>query len=264
MTDTDRAARFVQFCHELGKKQKVGRPALRRTWAALRQLYEREIQPRITEAEVQRLLGKRFSQLDPEENDLKALASLAVGKGWILPDKLRDALAEDIGGSPLAFLAGLSGKAFGETVAPQLCRFWLASEDDGWDKRPATDYYDIGWTPSETGALIRLELKASSESPAFRFQQVRDPRSAGQSTSTYDALVCMGVTVSTVEFWVVPSTLACEFIDDGTFSRQHGGKKQGLESGTYWFVTDPATRALLAERGCTASGEELRPLAVQL
>ncbi len=144
-----------------------------------------------------------------------------------------EAIRADDQVAPLFFLARLSGKAFGEVVAPQLCQFWIADESDGWDKRPGTDFYDVGWTPHELGRPLRLEVKASSEAPAYGFQHVRPPRIAQRTAFSYDALLCLGVTGKSLEFWLIPSSHVDTYIKNGTFARQHGGRKTGLESNTY-------------------------------
>lgn len=136
---------------------------------------------KIKDEEIFALLGKSRDQLDPEKNDLKALVSYCVGKGISKGNELISAIAKDVENEPLAFLAEHSGKSFGEKWAPMFAKFWLFSEGDGWEKRKATDYFDIGWTPKETGKEIRIELKASSENPNFRFQQIRHPKMHGKN-----------------------------------------------------------------------------------
>ena len=51
-----------------------GRPALRRRWERLR-LLASKVEEQLPEGEVVSLLGKPASQLDPEENDVKALVA---------------------------------------------------------------------------------------------------------------------------------------------------------------------------------------------
>ncbi len=80
---------FAEFVRTLHKAQKMGRKALRREWSAIRDLVEREVLSRLTQAEISLLLGKRVDELDPEENDLKALAAHAVGRGLLAPERLR-------------------------------------------------------------------------------------------------------------------------------------------------------------------------------
>lgn len=247
MDDGRRWAEFVAFCRGLESRRRPGRTPLRRQWGSLWDLFKTKVQPHLTEKEIQQLLGKRLDQLDPEENDLKALTAHAVGRGLVHPEELRNALANANDEAPLYFLAGLSGKAFGESVAPELCRFWLQQDGDAWDKRPSTDYYDVGWTPHETGRTLRIELKASSEYPAYRFQQIRDPRINARADSAYDAVLCLGVTAGTVEFWLIPSGSVSDLIDKRILIPQHGGRKAGLESNTYWIMMTPENRWHLAE-----------------
>ncbi len=115
---------FADYCNALAAQQRVGRPSLRRKWANLRALADRVL-PDIPDELVTSLLGKAKSAADPEENDLKALVSWAVGHGIVKATELRTALEDDNRASPLYWLAGLSGKSFGENVAPQLSAYWL-------------------------------------------------------------------------------------------------------------------------------------------
>lgn len=238
---------FVQFCLELKAKQKQGRPSLRREWTALKSLFVERVLPHMSPVDVRELLGKEIEDLDPEDNDLKALASHAVGKGLIDPGQLRAALQDAEPESPLHFLATLSGKAFGESIATEICRYWLTEFGDGWDKRPGRDLYDVGWTPVEGLGTLRIELKASSEYPAFRFQQIRDPRIGIDDGLAYDALLCLGVTSSSIEFWIIPSEDLVVLLDEGSITNQHGGRKTGLTSNTNWIALRPAERIQLAE-----------------
>jgi hypothetical protein len=225
-------------------------------------LFEKRVRPNFSEAEVQQLLGKRIIDLDPDENDLKALAAHAAARKLIDPSELRDALAADLSSAPLYFLGGLSGKTFGETIAPELCAFWLRGPGDKWEKKSNRELYDIAWAPAARRDPLRIELKASSEHPEYRFQQVRDPRAGGNRELDYDALLCLGVTASSLELWLIPATEVIALINDGTLTPQHGGKKAGLESNTYWFVTDASNRTRL--RQFAMSPEELRDRAVDL
>ena len=69
---------FVEWGLEQGKNS-GGRQALRRRWANLRALAS-EAATKISPAEIEALLGKPLADLDPEQNDLKALVSYALGK----------------------------------------------------------------------------------------------------------------------------------------------------------------------------------------
>jgi len=122
----------------------AGRNALLRRWRNLRELAT-EVLTDLPAEEVRRLLGKEPESLDPALNDLKAVIAYAAGKGLLRdPRRLKGALQADELADPLAFLAGLSGKAFGETWAPAIARYWLQDDGDGWVKKRAKDYYDVG------------------------------------------------------------------------------------------------------------------------
>ena len=230
---------FSEFCGSLQSESGKGRKSLRRKWSNLRELTSRVL-PHIPDSELMSLLGKHASELDPEENDLKAIASYSVGKGLLNATEVKKALRADEVESPLYFLAELSGKSFGESIAPKICQFWLCDAADGWAKQPGTAYYDVAWTPAELDKKVRIEIKASSEFPAFRFQQIRDPRMSNSKTQDYDVLLCLGVTANSVEFWFVPARAVIGFIDSGLFTNQHGGRK--IESNTYWVMADQNAR----------------------
>ena len=216
--------------------------------------------PVVPDEAVDQLLGKSKANLNPEENDFKALASYAVGKGLIDAEDVRQALRDDNVEAPLYWLAGLSGKTFGENVSPRICAYWLQRDEDHWKKHPGTDYFDVSWTPYETSKPVRIEIKASSEAPGYRFQQIRDPRQTGAVGLDYDALLCAGVTASELEFWFIPGREVVRFIDSGVFANQHGGAKS--VSNTFWFVADARTRTTLVEYRAEAT--ELRELALSL
>ena len=231
---------FTEFCSSLQIESGKGRKNLRRKWSNLRQLASRVL-PHIPDTELMALLGKKRNELDPEENDLKAITSYSVGKGLLKAPEVRDALKADESESPLYFLADLSGKSFGESIAPKICHYWLCGELDGWAKQSASGYYDIAWTPIEIKKPIRIEIKASSEAPGFRFQQIRHPKIGHASALDYDALLCLGVTAASLEFWFIPAQTVIEFIETGLFTNQHGGKK--IDSNTYWIMADKNARA---------------------
>lgn len=233
---------FALFCRSLQAETGMGRASLRRKWSNLRQLANRVLGD-LSAEEVASLLGKQPIELDPEHNDLKAVVSYAVGKGLLSAVDVRSALERDAKESPLHFLAELSGKAFGESVAPKICQFWLCVSGDQWVKQPASAYYDLLWVPAETQKRVRIEVKASSEAPAFRFQQIRDPRMSGGNTWDYDVLLCLGVTAASVEFWWIPAADIIALIESGVFTNQHGGAK--VDSHTYWVTTDAVVRRRL-------------------
>lgn len=248
----------------------AGRKALRRRWTSLRALAE-EVKARISADEVRHLLGKDFDELDPEQNDLKAIVAYAVGRG-ILTDaaKLHLALSEDSRADPLFFLAHHSGKTFGEKYAPLFAKFWLVTDSDGWIKKKSKDLFDVGWSPHELkGREIRIELKASSEHPVYLFQQIRHPRMSGLNNSDYDLLLCVGVSAGSLEWWAIPAAGLDRLAENGTTASEravitrHHGKRRPIwnEQVGYadegWFRAAPNVRELLQEFGCDAS-ERLR------
>ena len=237
-----------------------GRAALRRRWVALRTLAD-EALGQVSDAEVLLLLGKKRGELDADQNDLKAIVAYAAGKG-VLRDanRLHEALTSDHTSDPLAFLGGLSGKTFGETWAPSIAEYWLCEKGDGWTKRKGSELYDMDWSPKELrGRTIRIEMKASSEHPAFRFQQVRHPKLSGKGAGDYDILLCLGVTAFSLEWWAVPVGHLDDFTENGTTPvkdiviTRHHGKRRPIwnQSEGYtdegWFVADARARRLLAD-----------------
>ena len=229
-------ASFVQLCMDLETKSPIGRKSLRRDWTSLKRLIDEEVYPHIDTKLLESLLGKKYFEFDPENNDLKAIAAFAVGLGLLKSDRFQTALAEDNWRSPLHWLAGRSGKTLGEAITPKLCEFWLVNPTDKWEKLKGSEFYDIGWTPKELGGTVRIELKASSESPGYRFQQVRDPRTHHPESGDYDALLCVGLTSKGLDFWMIPMEEVVRLIDNGWLTNQHGGNKQSLQSQTYWMV----------------------------
>jgi hypothetical protein len=241
------------------KQSKGGREALRRRWRHLRGLAD-EVLPQIPDAEVKALLGKPRTELDPEANDLKAVVAYAAGRGLLKsPERLTQALAADETADPLAFLATLSGKSFGETWAPEIARYWLCEDDDRWEKKKSSEFYDAAWFPSElSGREIRIELKASSEHPAHRFQQIRHRRLSG-GKKDYDILLCLGVTAGSLEWWAIPTERLDDFADNGAteagsvlISRHHGKRRPIWNaSAGYkdegWFVADDRARRLFVD-----------------
>jgi len=245
-----------------------GRKALRRRWAMLRALADlvaRSVSP----SEIESLLGKPYDQLDPEQNDLKALVAYGVGKGIISdPKRLQAVLRDDIRADPLYFLAQHSGKTFGEKFAPLFARFWLAAKGDEWEKQPSTGLYDVGWTPHEcAGRMFRIELKASSEQPNYLFQQIRHPRMSGTGTNDYDVLLCLGVSAGSLEWWAIPAGIMDSFAETGAtdldrvvITRHHGKRRPiwNQELGYAdegWFRADSRARSLLKNFFCDRSDD---------
>jgi len=251
----------------------VGRPALRRSWQTLRDLAAKH-SPQLDDSEIQRLLGKAYDDLDPEKNDLKALVAYAIGKGLGDPEELLEALASDVTSEPMAFLAQLSGKSFGETWAPRIAQFWLCADGDGWSKKRPTNYYDIDFAPTERpGQEVRIEVKASSEHPEFRFQQIRHPQLSGEE-SAYDLLLCLGVTAGSLEWWAIPTARLDDFADNGAtpegriiITKHHGNRAPiwNADAGYAdegWFCANEKARRVLAEYHTTS--EPLRQRVMKL
>lgn len=246
-------------------EQTGGRRALRRRWTTLRALAE-QVSRKLSPEEIEALLGKRFEQLDPEHNDLKALVAYGLGKGVIgNPDQLQGVLRTDIRADPLHFLAQHSGKTFGEKFAPLFAQFWLAEAGDGWEKQSSRGHFDVQWTPRETKAAIRIELKASSEQPGYLFQQIRHPRLSGAGEPDYDLLLCLGVSAGSLEWWAIPGPDLDSLAETGTTSAEsvaitrHHGKRRAIwnpEQGYAdegWFRADLRVRRLLADYSCGSS-----------
>jgi len=247
---------FCSYFLKTAEGRAAGRKSLRRGWRSLRELAEK-CTAQLDEKEIHDLLGKGRDELDPEKNDLKALIAYSVGKGIQDGRALVEALASNHASDPLAFLAEHSGKSFGEKWAPVIARYWLCHPKDRWVKKKAKDFYDVGWFPAElTGREIRIELKASSEDPAFRFQQIRHPRLGG-SLSAYDVLLCLGVTAASLEWWAIPASDLETLADNGSnppesaiITIQHG-KRANVWNDTVgykhegWFCTDGRSRRIL-------------------
>jgi hypothetical protein len=262
---------FAKFIVAEAKTTKYGRQALRRRWKHLRDLVKR-CAAEVPDNEIQNLLGKTRHSLDPEANDMKALVAYCVGKGLARGEDLVEALQADLDAEPMAFLADHSGKSFGEKWAPAIAKYWLCNDGDRWEKMKAKDYYDIAWTPKELGKVIRIEIKASSEAPEFRFQQIRHPR-LNDNQSQYDVLLCVGVTASTLEWWAIPTpafddiannelTLKCQ-----TVFRKHHGKDAPIwnDNAGYedeaWFCADERCRGILTPY--SSGSESIRDFMIQ-
>lgn len=134
----------------------------------------------------------------------------------------------------------MSGKTFGETVAPLIARYWLVDQGDEFVKMSNREVYDFGWLPRESDKTIRIEMKASSEDSP-NFQQIRHPRMSGvASTLDYDVLLCLGLSNAGLEWWAFPADEVETFIAAKIFTPQHGGTK--MESGTSWIRIRPTDR----------------------
>ena len=256
---------FVEWAIEQAA-QTGGRKALRRRWATLRALAE-QVSKQVPAQEIEALLGKPYDQLDPEHNDLKALVAYGAGKGIVTdPKQLQDVLRDDIRADPLYFLAQHSGKTFGEKFAPLFAEFWLTAKDDSWEKQSSKGLYDVGWTPHERkGKDIRIELKASSEHPAYLFQQIRHPKLSGAADPDYDLLLCLGVSAGSLEWWAIPAEHLDRFAETGVVDAErivitrHHGKRRPIWNREHgyndegWFRADARCRQLLKDYGCESS-----------
>jgi hypothetical protein len=257
---------FTSWLREEAATGGVGRASLRRRWVNLRALAQ-TILPQLERAEVVRLLGKEPEALDPEENDLKAVVAYGAGKGLVDRARLATALRKDNVADPLAFLAGISGKSFGESWAPRIANYWLFEPGDRWEKRSGREFFDVGWAPRELeNRLIRIELKASSEAPAFRFQQIRHPRLSACGELDYDILLCLGVTAGSLEWWVLRTQDLDDMADNGrtradrVVVTKHHGKRRPIwsEKAGYadegWFAADERVREILRPFWCQSEG----------
>lgn len=253
-----------------------GRKALRRRWTKLRLLAE-QVSKQVPANEIEMLFGKPYEQLDPEHNDLKALVAYGFGRGVIAdPKRLQRVLREDARADPLYFLAQHSGKTFGEKFAPLFAKFWLSAGGDSWEKQSSKSLYDVSWTPHERkGKEVRIELKASSEQPGYRFQQIRHPKMGAAKKGDYDILLCLGVSAGSLEWWAIPADEMDRFAETGAtpadrivITRHHGkrrpiwNKKQGYED-EGWFQADGRARELLAKFAC-GSSDQLRAKVLSL
>lgn len=184
-------------------------------------------------------------RFDSEASDLKIAAGVGLERGLITEGEYHQALLDDLRRSPLAFLQTVSGKAFGETVAPKITSFWIMQFGDALRKQPGSAYFDLLWRPKEKPAGLRIELKASSEAPNFRFQQIRDPWMGKAPAIDYDVLLCLGATNSGLEWWAIPATQITPLHEKGILTNQHGGQKS--EGNTLWMSMDGKTRNQLQE-----------------
>lgn len=125
---------FVAFCESTLKKSvRQGRGSLKPSRVALMQLIDRQVFPYLSAEDQQRLFPLGY---DPEASDLKIAAGVALERGLIGDSDYRLALLDDLRRSPLAFLQTVSGKAFGESVAPRITRFWIEEPGDQVVKQP--------------------------------------------------------------------------------------------------------------------------------
>jgi len=131
--------------------------------------------------------------------------------------------------APLTFLRGLPPQTVGTKFGTELIRRVLEREGiECW--KAGTRLYDIVVSPDRKTDGTRIEVKCSTELPARRFQQVRDPRpDEANGRWRYDCLVCVGVSPDDLTFWYLDSVPVGELIDDGVIQVQHA------DSETNWF-----------------------------
>jgi hypothetical protein len=115
----------------------------------------------------------------------------------------------------MTFLRGLPPQTVGTKFGTELVRRLL--ERAGlpcW--KAGTRLYDIVVSPDRKTDGTRVEVKCSTERPARRFQQVRDPRpDEADGRWRYDCLVCIGVSPDDLSFWYIDGTEVDALIDDG-------------------------------------------------
>jgi hypothetical protein len=243
---------FLAFLYELPSTLNPGRQRIRVVRDSLQALVEEKVLPTFTDEDHSRLFPLGFS---PSESDLKIVAGVGLERSLIDPAEYEQALRADKAAGPYGFLQTMSGKTFGETVAPLIARFWLTDEGDQFIKMKNTALYDFGLTLHETDQLSRIELKASSE--AFpRFQQIRHPLMTDLTAAVfeYDVLLCLGLSNEGLEWWVFTAADVAQLIEDKVFVPQHGGRK--TQSGTFWVHMDAKNRARFADFRTTS--ESLR------
>lgn len=234
---------FLAFLYEMPSRLRPGRQQIRVVRDRLQDLVDERVLPALTEEESSTVFPLGFS---PAESDLKLAAGIGIERGLITVQEYETALRADKAAGPFGFLQDRSGKTFGETVAPEIARFWLEAAGDSFTKMPNTALYDFGWRPSEGNSTIRIELKASSEVKA-RFQQVRHPWMTDQAAEEpeYDILLCLKVSNEGLEWWIFTARDVARLIGSGILQGQHGGQK--IASGTYWITMDERQTQALAE-----------------
>lgn len=249
---------FLGFLYELPSRLKPGRQRIRVVQDNLQTLVDERIRPGLSQGDEARLFPLGFS---PAESDLKLAAGVGLERGLISPDDYEQALKADKAASPFGFLQSMSGKTFGETVAPLIAHYWLVDDGDSFGRVSTRGLYDFGWTPRETSREIRIELKASSEASP-NFQQIRHPRMSNSAAvrRDYDVLLCLGLSNAGLEWWAFPSPEVESFIATRAFAPQHGGAK--MESGTYWVRMRSGERTRFARFATTS--DSLRQFVLDL
>ena len=243
---------FLSFLYKMPSTLNPGRQSIRVVRDNLNNLVAQKVLPYLSTEDHARFFPLGFS---PNESDLKIASGVALERSLIEPQEYEQALREDKKAGPFGFLQTLSGKAFGETVAPKIAEYWLSAEGDSFAKLPNTDLYDFAFTPKEVDRPIRVELKASSQEPP-NFQQIRDPKMTNKSalTNEYDVLLCISVANTGLRWWIIPADDIPQLINDGFITLQHGGQK--TDSGVYWVQMDKRRTPRMVKYESTS--EELR------
>jgi hypothetical protein len=229
---------FLEFLYQLPSKLNPGRQGIRVVRDHLQALVEQKVLPNLSDADTTRVFPLGFS---PAESDLKVAAGVGLERGYITAQEYDAALRSDKSASPFGFLQTLSGKVYGETVAPQIAQYWIGGNGDTFTKMPSGALYDFRWQPADRGQLIRVEMKASTEENP-NFQQIRHPKMTNLDAKDfeYDILLCLHASNAGLEWWVFPAAEVQARIEDGSFPPQHGGQK--MESGTYWVRMEAKNR----------------------
>lgn len=229
---------ILQLRDELFKQtQNTGRRGLQRDWSKLLILFEK-IKSRLPSDLPMRMLGKSIEELDVEQNDIKALLAYGVNAGWLTAAELRCALKEANDSNPYWFLANMSGKTFGEVIAPKIAQFWIMQSGEYWKKMKTKELYDFEWKAANK-RLLRIELKASTEENP-RFQQIRPPKMSNLSTYDYDGLLGLSVFRGKEEWWYVPAPDVERLISERIITQQHNGEK--VKTDSYWVSLNEKMR----------------------
>lgn len=112
-------------------------------------------------------------------------------------------------------------------------------------------------------------MKASSEHPAYLFQQIRHPKLSGVGDGDYDLLLCLGVSAGSLEWWAIPAEDLVQYAENGTVQSnrvvitRHHGKRRPIWNDEHgfadkgWFRSDARARELLKDYSC-GSSDKLR------
>lgn len=151
---------------------------------------------------------------------------------------------ETLAGGPFQWLQTLSGKSFGEKVAPLIVRFFL---EDELEPREHSDH-DFVFRGR------KVELKTGTEHSTegvFLFQQIRPQQD-------WDLLLCLGLCVRSLVFFVLTRSFVEAAIEtwrsdeSSIITPQHGGARDldrtTAEPDTFWMWTRPEWESLLEDR----------------